>query len=173
MRINLIFVLVLTLTITSCKTSRKVVGVYRTNFPSLGFFMTQIDLNNDSTFHYIFSGDLTHVELDGKYKINDKRLYLRFDKLKEEYKTLVFGTEENPDTVLNFEDWQNSHTYDLKIENGIEYHLKYRIDGDKLKSYNIETEKIVRKAKYFTDKKRYVLFGPSYKKKKWYLKKIN
>jgi len=173
MRINQIIVLLLAVTFTTCKTSKEVVGVYRTNFPSLGFFMTQIDLKDDSTFHYIFSGDLTHVELDGNFRINDNKLYLRFDKLKEDYNSLVFGTEENPDTVLNFKDWQNSHTYELKMENGIEYHLKYKIKNNKLNVYHIETGRIVRKGKWFTDRKRFILFGPNYKKKKRYLKKID
>jgi hypothetical protein len=153
--------------------NKTVIGKYRSNFAEIGFFVTVIDLKPDSTFHYIFSGDLTHTELDGTYKTKKRNLYLRFNKLKEEYKPLVFGTTENPDTILNFEDWQNSHSYDLKKENDIEYHLKYQIDSEKLKVYNIETDKVVRRAKYFSDKKRYVFFGPSFKKKKWYLKRIN
>ncbi len=172
MKANIIIILIILTTTISCKTNKEITGKYRTNFPSLGFFMTVIDLNPDQTFHFIFSGDLTHTELDGIYKINKQNLYLRFNKLKEEYNPLVFGTKENPDTILNFEDWQNSHSYDLKNEKGIDYHLKYKIGNDKLKIYHIEKGKIVHRAKWYTDRKRFILLGPNYKKKKWYLKKI-
>lgn len=173
MRIRLISVTILWVTILSCKTDRVVVGKYRSNFADIGFFVTVIDLKPDSTFHYVFSGDLTHTELDGTYKRANRILYLRFNKLKEDFKPLVFGTKENPDTILNFSDWQNSHSFDLKKEKNIEYHLKYRISGDKLKSYHIEKDRIVRKARYYTDRKRYILFGPSYHMRKWYLKRVN
>ena len=173
MRSQLIFIIILFGTMTSCKMNKTIIGKYRSNFAEIGFFITVIDLKPDSTFHYIFSGDLAHNESDGIYKTKKRTLYLRFNKLKEEYKSPVLGTTENPDTTLNFEDWQNSHSYYLKQENGIKYHLKYQIGSEKLKVYNFETDKVVRKAKYFSDNRRYVFFGPSFKKKKWYLKKIN
>lgn len=170
MRIRLIS-LIIFLIIISCKTDRDLAGKYRTNFPDLGFFMTEIYLNSDSSFQYVFSGDLIHTELDGIYKVCANTLYLRFNFLKEDFETTVFDSTGNS---LNqfFSDFQNIHVYELKNENGIEYHLKYRISGDKLKPYHIENDIIVRRNKYYTDMKRFFVFGPNYKIKRWYLQKV-
>jgi hypothetical protein len=76
------------------------------------------------------------------------------------------------DTLIDFEKIYNTHNYKLKKENEIEYHLKYKISKNKLQVYNIETGKLVRRAKYYSDKRKYVIFGKKNYKKKWYLKKI-
>jgi hypothetical protein len=144
------------------------IGKYRTNFADLGFFMTEIEFKPEFRFHYTFEGDLQHRELDGNYKMVNKLVYLRFDSLKNDDIIKIVGK----DTIVDLSQLGNIQSYDLKNENGIEYHLKYRLRGNRLFSYHVVKNKIVRRAKYYSDKKRFLLFGPEYHYKKWYLKKI-
>lgn len=155
----------------SCSVNEKVTGKYRSNFTSLGFFITEVEIKPDNTFHYEFSGDLQHTELDGTYKIEIDKLYLLFSKLKGETEPGAIRIDGN-DTIVDFEKLGNSHSYEIKKENGIEYHLKYRISKNKLQQYNIQNNKLVRKAKKYSDKRKYVIFGPKTYKKKYYLRKV-
>ena len=171
MKIKIILsILILTL-LFSCNTKKSIIGKYRSNFAEMGFFVTKMELNKDSTFFYEFSGDLLHTELDGKYKIENKILYLRFNKLKGETES-EFVKVSGKDTIVNFENFGKSHSYELRKENEIEYHLKYKISNQKLFVYNIITNKIVRKVNGYSINRKYYVFGPKYYKKKRYLKKI-
>ncbi|MCG2612000.1 hypothetical protein LZZ90_10825 [Flavobacterium sp. SM15] len=150
--------------LTSCNVNKSVIGKYRSNFAQLGFFITEIKLNTDNTFHYEQSGDLQYTELEGKYTIKSNKLYLRFNKLKgetDEDAIKIVGK----DTIVDFEKVMNSHSYELKKENELEYHLKYKISKGKLLAYHIQTNKLVKKAKTYSDKRKYY-------KKKYFLKKI-
>ena len=51
-------------------------GYYSSNVPSLGFFVTRIQLNEDSTFKYEFSGDLAYNKGTGTYKVKDRKVVL-------------------------------------------------------------------------------------------------
>ena len=137
----------------------------------MGFFVTKIELNNDNTFHYEFSGDLLHTELDGKYLVEKNKLFLRFKKLKGETESEIVSVNRK-DTIINFSNLGNSHSYELKKENEIEYHLKYRISNQRLFVYNVKTNKIVRNANGYSKIRKYLIFGTKYYKKKRYLKKI-
>ncbi|NRS90816.1 hypothetical protein HNQ02_003763 [Flavobacterium sp. 7E] len=151
--------------------NKKVDGKYRSKFADLGFFITEIELKSDSTFHYKSSGDLQHTELEGNYKVLNNILYLRFDKQNGEIEKDVVKIKGN-DTIVDFEKLNNSHNYKLKKENEIDYNLKYKISKNKLQVYNIETGKLVRKGKKYTNRRKYILFGPKNYMKKSYLKKI-
>ena len=105
-----------------------------------------------NTFHYKFSGDLQHTELDGKYKIENNNLYLRFGKLKEDTKRNSIKIIEK-DTIVDFEKLMNSHSYITKKEKGIEYQIKYKISRQKLIIYNIETNEIAITAKVYRNGK--------------------
>lgn len=168
MKFRIIINIILFVLLTSCNSNKNVVGKYRSNFAELGFFITKIELKPDSTFHYEFSGDLQHTELDGKYKVENKNLYLRFNKLKGESENKIIEIN-GKDTIVNFEDFGKTHSYDLKKEKEIEYHLKHKISNGKLFVYNIQTNKIVRKVKKYSAKRKYILFGPKYYYKKRYL----
>lgn len=152
------------LLVASCAVSENIIGKYCSNFASLGFFITEIELNSDNTFHYKFSGDLQNQELDGIYKIKKNKLYLRFNKLKgegEDNAIKIVGK----DTLVDFVKLMNSHHYELKKENEIEYHLKYKILKGKLQVYNIQTNKLVKKSKVYSEK-------GNWKRKEYFLKKI-
>ena len=171
MKFRIIINIILFVLLTSCNSNKIVVGKYRSNFAEMGFFITKIELKPDNTFHYEFSGDLQHTELDGIYRIEKNDLYLRFNKLKGETEKDAIKIVKN-DTIVDFEKLSNSHSYELKKDKKIEYHLKYRRSNGKLFVYNIQTNKIVRKAKKYSDKRKYILFGPKYYYKKMYLKKV-
>jgi hypothetical protein len=98
-------------------------------------------------------------------------LYLRFDKLKGEREAEILKIS-GKDTIVNFEDFEKTHSYELKKENEIEYHLKYKISKDKLQSYHIQTGKLVHKGKKYSTSRKYLIFGPKYHMKKRYLQKI-
>ena len=171
MKLKIILVLYFSFFLISCSVNKKVDGKYRSKFADLGFFITEIELKSDSTFHYKSSGDLQHTELEGNYKVLNNILYLRFDKQNGEIEKDVVKITGN-DTIVDFEKLNNSHNYKLKKENEIDYNLKYKISKNKLQVYNIETGKLVRKGKKYTNRRKYILFGPKNYMKKSYLKKI-
>lgn len=53
-------------------------GCYVNNFAIIGWFGTQIQFNEDSTFNYLFAGDLYHDRIDGVYSIKNDTIYLEY-----------------------------------------------------------------------------------------------
>lgn len=47
-------------------------GYYSSNVAALGFFVTKIQVNEDSTFKFEFSGDLSYSNGTGKYKVDNQ-----------------------------------------------------------------------------------------------------
>ena len=164
MKIRIVLFFYVLLLFTSCGISENINGNYRSNFAQLGFFTTEIELKLNNTFSYQHSGDLQHTELNGIYRIINNKLYLRFDKFKGETEQDAVKIN-GKDTIVDFEKLMNSHSYELKKDNGIEYHLKYKISKNKLFVYNIQTNKLVKKAKTYSDAKKYY-------KKKYFLQKV-
>jgi len=154
--------------LVSCKLNQEITGKYHSNFAQSGFFITEIAFNPDNSFHYEFAGDLSFQELDGKFIIRGNKLYLKFDKLKTEPVELTFA-----DTLDFNSDWQNSHSYELESKNDIEYHLKYRIRGDRLQTYNMTKDRIERRTKFCSDNRLFGIFGPKCYQRKYYLIKRN
>ena len=113
MKFKIILVIYFSTFFISCGVNKKVHGKYRSNFADLGFFITEIELKSDSTFNYVFSGDLIHTELYGNYKVLNKNLYLKFDKENGEIEKDVVKIIGN-DTIVDFEKLNNSHNYELK-----------------------------------------------------------
>ena len=145
-------------------------GIYRSNFADLGFFVTEVQFNSDQTFLYNYSGDLTNWNLNGKYKIVDKTLYLKFDDEKPDSVKMVWETE--LDSIIDY--FQVVTTlYELKKENRIDYHLKYKIKSNhKLFPYHVQTGKIVKKGTFHSLKRKYLIFGPKTYNKRFYLEKV-
>lgn len=163
----------------SCKTNNTIVGKYRSNFASHGFFITEIELKPDTSFIHIFSGDMQYNELKGKYKIKKNKLYLRFERLKNDtlgprVKDTLLVMDMVKDSTYNIieERAAYSHDYELKKEYQIEHHLKYKISKNKLQSYNVQTDRLVKRANKYSKRKKYIFFGSHYYKKKCYLKKV-
>lgn len=155
------FLIILLLLLISCNSSKNIIGTYKSNFAVYGFFVTKIKFNPDSTTEYDKIGDLINENLTGRFKISHNIAYIKFDKLKYDQSKDTLSLNEIFTRKIDTNDYQNLHSYDLKFENGISYHLKYKIKHNKLIAYNIITGKIVRKSK------------GSKNKRKYYLKKIN
>ncbi|MEG0926390.1 hypothetical protein [Chryseobacterium sp.] len=162
--LHLILVLLLFL---SCNPQKNLHGVYKSKQAELGFFITKVELKNNNEFNYEFSGDLQHTELSGIYKQSDHYLYLKFNKNK--------GEIESSNDSLTTSDLLsgNYHNYNLKSENGINYHLKYKIKGDKLFVYRIDNDQLNKKTKVYTNQKKFLFWGTNWKYKRSYLKKIS
>lgn len=140
--------LLLLLLFVSCNSNRNFCGTYRSNFAQLGFFVTQIKFNADSTVKFNKAGDLMNEDLTGKFKISRNNIvYVEFDKLKYNDAPDTLSLTELMEKPIDTNQFQNMHLYDLKFENGIPYHLKYKIKHNKLLVYNIQTGKIVRRSK--------------------------
>ena len=153
--------------LASCSSTKTLNGKYRSNKAELVFFITEINFKNETDFKYKFSGDLQRTELTGTYKIVDKNVYLKFNTEKGQIES-----ENNSLTVVEILTG-NYHNFDLKNESNIDYHLKYKIIGKKLFSYRIDNGKLVTKSKYYTNTRKFLLFGPKWKTKRSYLKKIH
>lgn len=87
-------------------------------------------------------------ELKGKFKISRNNIaYIEFDKLKYDYALDTLSMGELLEKPIDTNQFQNMPLYDLKFEDGIPYHLKFKIKYNKLLVYNIQTGKIVRRSK--------------------------
>ncbi|PWN70041.1 hypothetical protein C1631_008560 [Chryseobacterium phosphatilyticum] len=150
----------------SCKPQKNLQGVYKTNKAEFGFFIIKIDLKNNNEFNYVFSGDLQYTELSGLYKISGHNLYLKFNKNKGEVESV------NDSVTISDILSGNYHNYDLKSENGISYHLKYKIQGNKLFAYGIKNGQLKKKSKVYTHQSKFLFFGSRWRNKRIYLEKI-
>lgn len=162
-----IFILILALLLlSSCSSQKKLQGIYKSNKAEFGFFVTKIDLKNNNKFNYVFSGDLQHTELSGIYKLISHNLYLKFSKNKGEIESV------NDSLTISDILSGNYHNYDLKSENEINYHLKYKIQGNKLFAYGTKDGQLKKKSKIYTNQKKFLFFGTKWRNKRAYLKKI-
>ncbi len=155
------FLLILFLLLISCNSRKNLIGTYRSNFAVHGFFVTEIKFNPDSTTEFHMAGDLMNENLTGRFRVSNNIAYIKFDKLKYDQSKDTLSFSEILAKEVDTNEYRNMHSYDLKLENGISYHLKYRIKHNKLLVYNIVSDKIVRKSQ------------GSKNKRKYYLKKIN
>lgn len=60
------------------KSQDSLAGCYYSNFAIIGWFGTQIKLNDDKSFEYVFSGDLFHDKTSGTYELNKDCIILNF-----------------------------------------------------------------------------------------------
>ena len=168
---KIIFILLIIITFCFSIKSQE---IYISNFSHLGFFITIVELNQDSTFKYNLRGDLINDNFTGKYKIIKNNLYLQINENEiEEYYgiSLLQDSSFMQDSLSFYVDSllmrdmiyliQNS-PYKLKNENGIDYNIKFKINKDKLYEYHFYNGKILKYGRYYTGKK--------WKNKKRYLK---
>jgi hypothetical protein len=147
--------------IFSCRSAKNIAGTYYTNFASLGFFGTTVRLHPDSTLQYVFQGDLMYDSTTGKYTIRDDKVYIRFDK-------------EVPDTTKLYYRYDNMPLKTAIIEgDSIPYQSFLYIGHNKMFFAHAETGKKVIKARRYNKRKKYLLFGSQYYKRRWYLKRAD
>ncbi|WP_426486045.1 hypothetical protein [Flavobacterium sp. 2] len=154
---NACLLFTLLLLISSCNSSKKISGIYRSNFAQYGFFVTEVKLNEDSTAVFQKWGDVLGEKLNGKYKISKNTLYLKFNKLKHDSSKDTVSINELSMIPIDTSEYQDSHGYDLKFENGIPYHLKFKIKHNKLLVYNFVSDKIIRRCQGSKNKARFYL----------------
>jgi len=109
--------------------SKQISGVYSSNYAQCGMFGERLELLRDSTFRYVFAGDLIHQTRSGTYYIANHIIYLNF------LPTI--------DTITGYDDdstvWSESKTSPpLMIYEGIPTGIKYVTDsfpGERTKMY--------------------------------------
>lgn len=144
----------------SCSSNKNFQGRYRSNFAQLGFFVTDIKFNRDSTVEFHKAGDLMNENLTGRFKVSNNIVYVKFNKLKYDTSKDTLSFDELLKAPIDTNEHKNLHYYDLKFEDNIPYHLKYKIKQDRLLVYNVETNQIIRR------------FKGSKKVAKFYLQKV-
>lgn len=124
-----------------------IIGCYSSNFAIIGWFGLHLKLNSDSTFDYLFAGDLFYDKISGNYTIQGKYIELNFPL--------------NTDSLtLNWEDSLcNLHSFKFPVPENISANnrpSKLKYVNDKLIIYNRfgkiirkERNKNMRKRKYY------------------------
>ena len=154
-----VFIYIFLCGLFSCSSTKNIAGRYATKFASGGFFGTTIILKKDSTLDYTFQGDLIYHHITGHYKVFDKKVFLTFNK---EIIDTNFGTKPFfQDTI--FKKVYNKDT--------ITYQSFCYVGHNKLFLAHRQTEKKVNKTTRYCKRKKYLLFGSHYYKRRWYLKK--
>jgi hypothetical protein len=153
--------LLLASVVLSCASTKDIAGTYHTNFASLGFFGTTVRLKPDSTLQYVFQGDLMYDSTTGHYAVRDRNVYITFDK-------------EVPDTTKLYNRFDNMPIKTAFVGgDSVLYQSFLYIGHNKLYFAHAVTGKKVTKAKRYNKRKKYILFGSHYYKKRWYLKPVN
>ena len=133
--------------------------------------MTEITFTSDSTFEYIFSGDVLHKNLRGIYFIRHNDVYLRFDEgegptIKLDIDSVEAKAYGLPaDTKIYEFANANYHDRELKEEAGRQFHEKYKFEKQKLYVYNISTGELIRTFKYYDSKNKKWILRESYLEK--------
>jgi len=155
-----VFLLILC-SIFSCGSTKNIAGTYHTNFADLGFFGTTVRLRSDSTLQYVFQGDLMYDSTTGRYTVKENKVYIRFDK-------------EVPDTTKLYYRFDNMPLKTAFVEgDSVLYQSFLYIGHKKLFFAHAETGKKVTKARRYNKRKKYLLFGSHYYKRRWYLKRVD
>ena len=134
-------------------------GVYRNNFPIMGFFGETIRFISNDSFQYVFQGDLIHDSTVGRYQIYNNKIFVL-------YKAL-------PDSIYGHSRFNTKVLVKITSTDTIRYQQFWFIGHNKLyNSYDSTGKKIVVAQGYFR-KKKYFLFGSHYYDKQYFLKRIN
>ena len=72
------FVFLLLLKFESVISQNSITGCYSSNFAIIGWFGTQLKLNEDKSFDYLYAGDLFYDKISGTYEILNNELILNF-----------------------------------------------------------------------------------------------
>ena len=123
-------------TIESVQGQQSISACYSCNFPIIGWFGTQLKLNDDHSFDYLFHGDLFHDHIDGTYKIEGNIIKLTYS---EERDTIeIIGK----DTLGNLDSFQ----IHVPENNAVNFRpSKLKIQGARLILYDRKGKRIRRK----------------------------
>ena len=161
MKRNIFYILIVnTIVLVSCISTKNFVGTYRSNFAELGFFITRLKLNSDSTFEYKFRGDMIYDTASGHYRVYHRKLILTYYPRPLDTTGLAFM-----DSVANKIGIELSASFDDKRP-----HIYYL--GNKKLFESIKDGIIVKKAFGYSKTKKYLLFGSHYYKHNHYLMQV-
>jgi hypothetical protein len=147
--------------LTSCSWTKSISGKYRSNFAVHGFFVTRINLNNDSTFGYRMSGDLMSDTSNGRYKFDHNYVILYHEPFRHdtsEYEK--YGKE----AVLL------SHA--LSTNNHLKSPGRYLIGHNKLFVCD-SNGTVIKKQFGYSKWRQYLLFGKHWYKRRYYLMRVD
>lgn len=152
---------VLILLTFSCGSQKRTVGSYASKFPTMGFFGTRIKLKPDSTFEYRHAGDMIFDTATGIYFVANKKVYLKFLRLKE--------------NIFPSEGLLPSYVPRMEVKESVPFEYDYLcfIGNRKLFEADVSTGKKVTKAFGYSRRKKYLLFGSHYFERRYYLKKLD
>jgi hypothetical protein len=145
----------------SCQGSRELVGLYRSNFATLGFFATAVHLKTDSTFTYHFAGDLLADKAQGVYQVKHDTVYLHYTPEQMDAQLLAL-----PDSVRAVALAISSLNHPA-VPRPARFFYKHR------KLYNVTQQgHIVKREQGYSKRRKWVYWGDTYLKyRKYYLKK--
>jgi hypothetical protein len=147
------------LTISSCHSTRDISGRYHSRFAELYMFGTTIRLKPDQTMQYVFQGDLIYDSATGRYRVYGDKVYVELDKeLKDTFK-LYYRFDNIPQRYASYKG------------DTIAYKMLFYVGHNKLFPAYADTGKKVTRAKAYSRRRRYWLFGSHYYRKRFYYKK--
>jgi hypothetical protein len=157
--INVLVLPFMVMMLPSCKPNKDIAGTYRSRFAELGFFMTTIRLNHDSTLSYNFKGDLINRSAKGYFRMKGDTILLYYAWDDNDFKDILSGLPNEAQKLL-------------KDKNALEHRESYIIGCDRLLPVNQNTGKKSARAVRYHKTKKYIIAGSHYYKDKFYLKRL-
>lgn len=154
-----LIVTIISFGIISCGSTKSIVGKYGTNFAEGGFFGTKVTLKEDSTLEYIFSGNMIYHHVTGHYRVSGHKVYMKFGKE-------IIDTNFSPGPLFDDSIHQTIHSGDT-----ISFQRFFLIGYKKIFFAHAQTGKKITKTIRYCKRRKYLLFGGHYYKRRWYLKK--
>jgi hypothetical protein len=153
--ISIVFYII-SFSLLSCSASRNIAGTYRSKFGVFGMFGTTVRLKKDNTLQYVFQGDMIYDSATGNYQICDDKVYVTFDKERQDTNRLYYRFDGMPLKI------------DTCLGSPISYKLFLYIGHNKLFPAHVETGKKVTRASGYSKRKKYLLFGSHYYTRRYY-----
>lgn len=143
----------------SCRSTKNIFGVYKSNFGVGGFFGTTVRLYSDSSFTFRMSGDLAYDTAAGHFQISKDSVILAYRPLPT-------------DTSLDYQTMKESFSIHEAItgNHNLREPTKYLIGHNKLFLIDKSGNKVKRQWGYSRHKK-YFLFGKHWYMKRYYLER--
>jgi hypothetical protein len=146
--------------LSSCHSVKDVTGRYRSKFAVNGFFSTTIILNTDSTFGYRMRGDMMFDTSNGTYQVEKKYVILKHERFRLD--TAGMTEEQKHGVVISYALSTNLHLNDQG---------KYKIKGSKL-FFCDSNGFMFKKAFGHSKRRKFLLFGSHWYKRRYYLKRV-
>lgn len=154
------FISVLSLTLFSCGSTRYIAGTYHSRFAELYMFGTTIRLKEDRSMQYIFQGDLLYDSATGRYRTYGNKIYVEFDKEVQDSNKLYYRFDNMP------------QKYACCGKDTVPYKMFFYIGRNKLFAAHSKTGRKITRSKAYNRRRKFLLFGSHYYRKKFYYRKV-